>query len=131
MPWRTISGGDRPARSILLSRMWPRSGVSAPVIRLKNVLLPAPLGPITAVSEPSAKLNVISSAALTPPNDLESCWISSMASRSPPSRFQSTKNHSSPPLRAAVAACLVPFYREVHQTFAQPNGKEQDHDAEH
>ena len=33
-----------------------QSGFSAPVIRLKNVLLPAPLGPITAVSEPSAKV---------------------------------------------------------------------------
>ena len=38
--------------------MRPESGLSAPVIRLKNVLLPAPLGPITAVSDPSAKSNV-------------------------------------------------------------------------
>ena len=52
------------------SRIWPESGLSAPVIRLKNVLLPAPLGPITAVSEPSAKSSVTSSVALTPPNDL-------------------------------------------------------------
>src|SRR5215217_7814401 len=131
MPWRTMSGGDRPAISTPLSRTRPESGFSAPVIRLKNVLLPAPLGPITAVSDPSAKLSVISSAALTPPNDLESCWISSMTSRSPPSRFQSPENHSSRPLRATVAACLVPFDSEVHQTFAQPNGKEQDHDAQH
>src|SRR6266545_3131770 len=63
-----MSGGERPAISMPLSRMRPESGFNAPVTRLKNVLLPAPLGPITAVSDPSAKFNVISSAALTPPN---------------------------------------------------------------
>ena len=79
MPWRTISGGERPAISTPLSRIWPESGFSAPVIRLKNVLLPAPLGPITAVSEPSAKSSVTLSVALTPPNDFERERISSMA----------------------------------------------------
>jgi len=72
-------GGERPAMSTPLSRMRPESGFNAPVTRLKNVLLPAPLGPITAVSDSSAKFNVISSAALTPPNDLESCCTSSIA----------------------------------------------------
>src|SRR5436305_14712293 len=116
MPWRTISGGERPARSILLSRMRPRSGLSAPVMRLKNVLFPAPLGPMTAVSEPSAKLNEISSAALTPPNDFESCWISSML----PSRRFSPR-----------ATRLVPVDSEVHQPSAQADREEQDHDPEH
>src|SRR6267142_6711001 len=74
-----MSGGERPAISMPSSRMRPESGFNAPVMRLKNVLLPAPLGPITAVSDPSAKFNVISSAALTPPNDLESCCTSSIA----------------------------------------------------
>ena len=46
MPWRTMSGGVRPTISTPLSRIWPASGFSAPVIRLKNVLLPAPLGPM-------------------------------------------------------------------------------------
>src|SRR3979490_2361508 len=72
IPWRTMSGGVCPAISTPSSRIWPESGFSAPVIRLKKVLFPAPLGPMTAVSEPSAKLNVLSSAALTPPNDLQS-----------------------------------------------------------
>jgi hypothetical protein len=56
-----------------LSRIRPESGLSAPVTKLKKVLFPAPLGPITAVSDPSAKLKLMSSAALTPPNDLERC----------------------------------------------------------
>ena len=34
----------------------PASGRNAPEIRLKNVVLPAPFGPITAVSEPAGKL---------------------------------------------------------------------------
>src|SRR5229473_626389 len=112
MPWRTISGGDRPAISTPSSRMWPESGLSAPVIKLKNVLFPAPLGPITAVSEPSAKLNVISSAALTPPNDFESALTSSMLAA----------------LHCAVAPRLVPFDREIHQALAQTDREKQDHD---
>ena len=52
---------------------------SAPVIRLKNVLLPAPFGPITAVSEPSAKSSETSSVAFTPPKDFARLRISSIA----------------------------------------------------
>ena len=50
--------GRRPSGHVdaVEQDIWPESGFSAPVIRLKNVLLPAPLGPMTAVSEPSAKL---------------------------------------------------------------------------
>ena len=51
-PRRTISGADSPAMSSPPSRIRPASGRSAPVMRLKKVVLPAPFGPITAVSEP-------------------------------------------------------------------------------
>ncbi len=34
------------------------------------MLLPAPFGPISAVSEPARTLNVTSATACTPPNDL-------------------------------------------------------------
>src|SRR6267378_6606366 len=132
MPWRTMSGGELPARSTPLSRMRPESGFSAPVIRLKNVLLPAPLGPITAVSDPSAKSSVMSSAALTPPNDLESCCTSSMANCSPPEgRDSRSTTDSSRAFLGAVAPLLVPLDREIHQTFAQTDSEEQDHDAKH
>src|SRR5215510_11999607 len=78
-----MSGGERPARSTPLSRICPESGLSAPVIRLKNVLLPAPLGPITAVSDPSGKSSETLSVALTPPNDFERERICSMANLFP------------------------------------------------
>src|SRR5438132_7330815 len=126
-----MSGGERPAISMPSSRMRPLSGFSAPVIRLKNVLLPAPLGPITAVSDPSAKFSVMSSAALTPPNDLESCRTSSMASRSPPRSRDGCSTPSSCALPGTVAPLLVPLDREVHQALAQTNREKQDHDAEH
>ena len=38
------------------SFMRPRSGRIAPEIRLKNVVLPAPFGPIIAVSEPAGEV---------------------------------------------------------------------------
>src|SRR5438067_135574 len=125
-----MSGGERPAISTPSSRMRPLSGFSAPVIRLKNVLLPAPLGPITAVSDPSAKFSVMSSAAVTPPNDLESCRTSSMASRSPRVR-RCRSAHSCCALLGTIAPLLVPLDREVHQALAQTNREKQDHDAEH
>src|SRR6267142_1985169 len=132
MPCRAMSGGGRPAISTPLSRMRPLSGFSAPVTRLKNVLFPAPLGPITAVSDPSEKLNEISSAALTPPNDLESCCTSSMASHSPSgARHRCSTTVSSRALPAAVSPRLVPFDGKIHQALAQTDGEEQDDDAKY
>ena len=55
----------------------PESGGNAPLIRLKKVLLPAPLGPITADSEPDGNVSDTSSIALRPPNALVRFLISS------------------------------------------------------
>ena len=45
----------------------PASGLSKPVIRLKNVVLPAPLGPISAVIEPRWTSTRSTSTAVMPP----------------------------------------------------------------
>ena len=119
MPWRTISGGERPARSTPLSRIWPESGLNAPVMRLKNVLLPAPFGPITAVSEPSAKSSETSSVALTPPKDFREVLRISQHPAS--SRLR----------RERSRRCAIPFDDEIHQALTQAEREQQDDDAEH
>src|SRR3954447_21766569 len=43
-------------------------GLSKPVIRLKNVVLPAPLGPISAVMRPRCTSRCCTSTAVMPPN---------------------------------------------------------------
>ena len=45
----------------------PASGLSKPVIRLKNVVLPAPFGPINAVIEPRCTSTWSTSTAMMPP----------------------------------------------------------------
>src|SRR5215475_4775966 len=50
---------------------WPWLGSSWPVSILKNVLLPAPLGPIRHRSSPSASVKSTLLTALTPPKCME------------------------------------------------------------
>ena len=67
----------------------PASGRIAPEIRLKKVVLPAPFGPMIAVSEPGANFERDILIAATPPKDFDSPSTASMhrhlrAGRSPP-----------------------------------------------
>ena len=52
------------------SRTMPASGASWPFSMLKQVLLPAPLGPISAKSSPASTAKETSATACTPPNAL-------------------------------------------------------------
>src|SRR5262245_33529021 len=61
MPSRQRSCGAMPVTSRPLSFTWPRSGRRWPVIRLKSVVLPAPLGPMMAPMLPRG------ASRLTPP----------------------------------------------------------------
>mgnify|MGYP003694169617 CR=1 FL=1 len=61
MPRRQRSCGAIPVTSRPLNTMWPVSGRRWPVIRLNNVVFPAPLGPMMALIEPGATVR------LTPP----------------------------------------------------------------
>ena len=116
MPWRTISGGERPARSTPSSRIWPESGCSAPVIRLKKVLLPAPFGPITAVSEPS--------------REIERDVIRRLDAAK---RFRELADleHGQSRSFAPSRRCAYHSSDKIHQALAQSDREEQDHDAEH
>src|SRR5262245_37758067 len=60
-PSRQRSCGAMPVTSRPLSITWPRSGRRWPVIRLKSVVLPAPLGPMMAPMLP------VGASRLTPP----------------------------------------------------------------
>src|SRR6516164_1329314 len=60
-PSRQRSCGAMPVTSRPLSLTWPRSGRRWPVIRLKSVVLPAPLGPMIAPMLP------VGASRLTPP----------------------------------------------------------------
>src|SRR5262245_46806876 len=61
-------------------RMRPASGASSPASWPISVVLPAPLGPMTACSSPFGTLSEIASEATTPPKRLLRPSISSMAS---------------------------------------------------
>ena len=66
MPSRTIFCGGRPTRSRPSNDTEPRSGLRWPVMRLKKVVLPAPLGPITAWVSPASRSNDTSRVATKP-----------------------------------------------------------------
>src|SRR5215469_329359 len=53
------------------NRTWPRLGSSCPVSILKNVLFPAPFGPIRQRSSPSASVKLMLLTALTPPKYID------------------------------------------------------------
>src|ERR1044071_5059815 len=61
MPSRQRSCGAMPVTSRSLKRTLPASGRRCPVMRLKRVVLPAPLGPMMALIDPRGTLK------LTPP----------------------------------------------------------------
>src|SRR4029077_9158268 len=71
-----------------LSQTLPLDGFSTPVKRLTSVLLPAPLGPISACRAPASirrsRLLVTRSA----PKFLQSPWVSSTGSVMPPSTVE-------------------------------------------
>src|SRR5437867_807612 len=70
-----------------MSRSWrriaPASGSRAPVIRLKSVVLPDPLGPMTPISSPSSTAKLTSLTARTPPNAFETRSTSRRVSARP------------------------------------------------
>ncbi|CAB5014281.1 unannotated protein [freshwater metagenome] len=67
MPLRATSTTDRLVMSSPCSTTVPSSGFMVPVIMLKIVVLPAPLGPIRAVILPSGIVNDAPPTATSPP----------------------------------------------------------------
>src|SRR4029077_9709698 len=72
MPSRAIRSAERPAISRSSKRMAPALGARSPESMLMSVVLPAPLGPITACTSPRRSSSETSLTAARPPNCLES-----------------------------------------------------------
>src|SRR5512132_717624 len=62
------------------NRTWPVVGLYTPVSMLKNVVLPAPFGPIKLTVEPRGIVKSTSSTASKPPNSLRSCAVTRTSS---------------------------------------------------
>ena len=84
MPFCEMRLGGSPVMSSPLNRMRPEVGRSTPVRQLKNVLLPAPFGPMMARISPrwTSKLTLLS--AVSPPKRMVSPSVRSTAGRAPP-----------------------------------------------
>src|SRR5258706_16101901 len=67
MPARATRCAGRPAISTPASLMLPALGLSSPERRLISVVLPAPLGPITACTSPGASARSTWLTAARPP----------------------------------------------------------------
>src|SRR5215470_3841730 len=78
-PSRQRSWGAVPVTSRPRSTTSPASGRRCPVIRLKRVVLPAPLGPMMALMEPRGTLKLTPLTAWKPAKLLASPRTSSMA----------------------------------------------------
>ena len=84
MPRQTRRAGSSCVMSSSSNTMRPAVGVRKPLIRLKNVVLPAPLGPITARSSPGSTVIETSSTATRLPNWRETFSTSQQAHRRGP-----------------------------------------------
>src|SRR5262249_46418660 len=62
--------------------MVPRSGRSSPVIRLNNVVFPAPLGPMMRRRSPGSTARLTFEVTRSPPNDFSSFATASALTRS-------------------------------------------------
>src|SRR5258708_783420 len=67
MPFCEMRSGGNPVISPPSNRMRPAVGRITPVTQLKNVLLPAPLGPITARISSRRRSKLIALSAVRPP----------------------------------------------------------------
>ena len=67
MPRRERACGGIAVTSDPPNSMRPLVGATSPVIKLNKVVLPAPLGPITANASPAATARLTSSTALSAP----------------------------------------------------------------
>src|SRR5665647_2901015 len=79
MPKRATWSGRIPVTSWPLNRMRPELGLWVPATRLKKVVLPAPLGPMMALTWPRAKRVLTWSTAVRPKNCLVRATTSSIA----------------------------------------------------
>ena len=70
MPSRTRASGGSAVTSLPSNFTLPAEGANRPLIRLKNVVLPAPFGPMIARSSPGSTVNETFSIAVRLPKRL-------------------------------------------------------------
>src|SRR5262245_21208768 len=78
-PMRAMACGERPAMSRPSNAMRPESGRRKPLTTLNGVVLPAPLGPMSAVTVAALTSNPAPSTACRPPKRRRTSSISSRA----------------------------------------------------
>src|SRR5499427_8182677 len=74
MPSQATLCGLKPVMSVPSNSTTPSLGGIRPVMPLKSVVLPAPLGPISAKTSPRRTSKLTSSTAVRPPNRLVTFW---------------------------------------------------------
>src|SRR4249919_748564 len=74
MPRWVIACGGLPVTSCPSKTIWPAVGLYTPVSMLKNVVLPAPFGPIRLTIVRSGIVKSTSFTATRPPNSLRTPW---------------------------------------------------------
>src|SRR6185369_919428 len=99
--------------------------------RLNRVVLPAPLGPMMALNEPSAKASETSRVAATPPKDFTTPSSFSMTSAPSWPLLADAVGRVAHPLGSRLAAAFEALGDDVERTFAQAQHQDQDHDAQH
>src|SRR3954451_17193648 len=111
IPFCEIRLGGSPVISSPLNRIRPEDGCRTPVRQLKNVLLPAPLGPMTAriSSRRTAKSTWFS--AVKPPNRTVSASVRRIGSSpSPRGRLSS----DAPPAKGSTVTDPCPFKQPLY-----------------
>src|SRR5215468_1702608 len=129
MPMRVISCFLRPVTTCPRKRIWPAVGWYTPVMALKQVVLPAPFGPISPKISPSCSVKLTWSRARTPPNRRETLSTSSSASGSTESRGSTYGSLTRCHLLGAVLQLHGPPAAGDEALWPQDHDQD-DHDAE-
>src|SRR6516165_7609429 len=95
----------------------PESANSTPVMRLKNVVLPAPLGPISAWMSPVITSMLTSLSTLKPPNRLVRPSIERQIGRGTDTVVSPARKRS-PPHRVAGQQTVGPYDHHHHEDHA-------------
>ncbi len=130
MPSRAISCGCQPVVSWPSIRISPALGVSMPARHLKNVLLPAPFGPIRQRSSSRRRKKSTPSTALTPPNRMVTPRVSSTMSAigASPGRARTVPRGPPGPAPARQAG---PLAERRHDAARQKQHRQNQNQAEH
>src|SRR5688500_11436476 len=147
MPRRATLCAAIPPRSLPSKDQLPSLGLSKPVSRLKKVVLPAPLGPISAVMTPRCTSRCSTSTAVRPPKrrvtpsatrigsglgtpGRASTAVSASAARRAASGRSSVGTASAGIERQLLLVSEDPLRAEDHERHQQHTHQDEAHDAD-